>query len=357
MNKSTLPQGVRKLKTWAENTKGTTLRFDHPVQRASGQWSALQRSLLIHSILGEFPIPPLYLIKCKSGDDTVYQVLDGKQRCTNVFEFINGDFALHASTPPVLNMDGDWYEIANKRFEDLSEEFQDAIRGYRFTIYVIEDATDEEVEEAFARLNASTSLTQIQKSRPEMGIELARWTKEMTRYPFFTQAVSLTLSQARRESELEVLLQSMLLLDARDEGYPYKAISMKEVVKYCRFIRGDYSEQKKGVIRLVVEYLSEAFTEKHKFLKKSNVPMVFVMAEMAIGQGISAEEFKNFIDYFSEHTSPEYVENTGSGNITRAKTEGRLLAIYESMKEFLDIPDSTIGYPVYLEEVKESEGA
>ena len=48
MQKSTLPQGVRKLKAWAE--KGA-LAFDLPIQRASGQWSLLQKSLLIHSML------------------------------------------------------------------------------------------------------------------------------------------------------------------------------------------------------------------------------------------------------------------------------------------------------------------
>ena len=63
MQKSTLPQGVRKLKAWAE--KGA-LAFDLPIQRASGQWSLLQKSLLIHSMLAEYPIPPLYFIKCRT---------------------------------------------------------------------------------------------------------------------------------------------------------------------------------------------------------------------------------------------------------------------------------------------------
>ncbi len=47
MQKSNVPEGVRTLRTWY-NTK--TLRFDLPIQRAAGQWSQLQKSLLVHSV-------------------------------------------------------------------------------------------------------------------------------------------------------------------------------------------------------------------------------------------------------------------------------------------------------------------
>lgn len=339
MNKTTLPQGVRVLAKWYE--KGT-LRFDLPIQRASDQWSLLQKSLLIHSILADFPIPPLYFIKHKEKDTgTVYQSIDGKQRCTSVFSYLKGEFALHASTPPVVT-DGINYELANLKFEELPEDLRDIIQGYRFTIYVLEDASDEEIEEAFSRLNASTPLTLIQKARTEMGTELAQWTKKMTEMPFFQQAVSLTLVQARRESELEILLQSMLLMDAKDTDYQYKAISMREVTKYCRDIRGRYSKTKREIIQCLLEYLADAFPEKHKFLKKSNVPMVFIMADIAMQANIPPSDFKAFIDCFTGDIPFAYEENTGSGNIKRFKTEGRLSAMFESMKEFFHLSGEDI---------------
>lgn len=348
MNKSTLPQGLRTLQKWHE--KGT-LRFDLPIQRASGQWNLLQKSLLIHSILSDYPIPPLYFIKYKEEDSsTTYQALDGKQRLTSIFDFINGDFQLHASSPSAT-IDGVCSDLANMYFSDLSDDCKDLILGYRFTIYILEDATDEEIEEAFARLNASTPLTLIQKARTEMGTDLAEWTRKMTQYPFFQHAVPLTLAQARRESELEVLLQSMLLMDAKDTGYNYKAISMKEVMVYCQVIRHIYMKQRRMTIQTVIEYLSEAFTEKHKFLKKSNVPMVFIMADIAMRKEIEAKEFKRFIDDFSVNINPDYEENMGSGNIKRAKTEGRLVAIFESMLEYFGIKEDKADYPIYREDI------
>lgn len=341
MNKATLPQGIRQLAKWYE--KGT-LKFDLPIQRASGQWSLLQKSLLVHSILADYPIPALYLVKYKD-NETTYQALDGKQRCTSIFEFIHGEYALHASTPNVTIEETE-YELANKLFEELSEDLKDLINGFRFTIYALENATDEEIEEAFARLNASVPLTLIQKARTEMGTDLARWTREMTQLPFFQHAIPLTLAQARRESELEILLQSMLLMDAKDEGYEYKAISMREVMKYCRDIRDAYADERKKIILCIVEYLSDAFAEKHKFLKKTNVPMVFIMADLAMQNNIPPSDFKAFIDNFGGSICVDYDVNMGSGNIKRAKTEGRLLAMFHEFVRYFKIPEDSGCSPI-----------
>mgnify|MGYP000796076836 FL=1 len=138
MQKSSLPEGIRTLQKWYA-TK--TLRFDLPIQRAEGQWNVLQKSLLVHSILADFPIPPLYLIKYKEEDNSVmYQALDGKQRCTSLFEFIAGHYKLHSSTPEVI-IDGKTIELADKEYKDLSDDVKDLILGYRFNIDLLEDVT------------------------------------------------------------------------------------------------------------------------------------------------------------------------------------------------------------------------
>lgn len=325
MQKSTLPTGVRTLKKWHE--KGS-LTFDNPVQRSGSQWNLLQKSLLIHSMLANMPVPPVYLLKDKAGGETVYDALDGKQRLQSIFGFIDGEYVLHGSTPEV-KLDGCVFDLANLSFEELSEECRDEILGYRFSITCLEDATDEEVEEIFKRLNNSTPLSPIQKCRSELGVELSSWTKQICKRDFFQHAISLTVAQLRREADLEVLLQTMLLLDARHEGYDYKAISTREVTKYCRHIRGDYDEGKRRMMEEIVDYLGEAFPEKHKFLKKSNVPMVMVLTKIALEHDVPHEKFKRLFDDISEIRFPAYTMYTGSGNVKRDMTEGRLVALQD----------------------------
>jgi hypothetical protein len=258
--------------SWANKD---TLTFDNPVQRSGSQWSLLQKSLLIHSLLAGFPTPSVYLIKAKDEQKgTIYDCLDGKQRLTSIFDFIKGEYALHASTPEVT-LDETTYDLANLHFEDLSDECKDAILGYRFSVYCLEECSDEEVEEVFRRLNNSTPLSPIQKCRSVMGTELSRWSKEICQSDFLVHSTSFTVAQLRRESDLEVVLQSMLLIDSMMDLYSsWKGISTSEVTKYCAFIRGRYDDDRRLLMMELMEYLGQAFPEKHKFLKKSNVPIV-----------------------------------------------------------------------------------
>ena len=186
MQKSSLPQGVRTLMNWRE--KGM-LTFDNPIQRAGSQWNLLQKSLLIHSMLASYPIPTVYFLKYKDDKNmTIYDCLDAKQRLTSVFEFIDGEYALDEDTPEI-SIEDTPYDLGGLKFEELSEECQDIIKGYRFNITCIEDATEEEVEDIFARLNNSSPLSTIQKCRSIMGSDLAKWCKEMNNHGFFKYSI------------------------------------------------------------------------------------------------------------------------------------------------------------------------
>ena len=91
-----------------------------------------------------------------------------------------------------------------------------------------------------------------------------------------------------------------------------------------------------------IDFLDIAFSEQHKFLKKSNVPTVIVLAKIALENDIEPAEFKGFIDVFSNCVCPEYDENCGSGNVKRVKTEGRLRAIAKKFEEYFNLEDVSI---------------
>ena len=65
MIKTNLNWTIKNLKAMYDEKH--TLRMDHVIQRQSGQWDGdkLKKSLLIHSILANYPIPPLYCLKGK----------------------------------------------------------------------------------------------------------------------------------------------------------------------------------------------------------------------------------------------------------------------------------------------------
>lgn len=186
---------------------------------------------------------------------------------------------------------------------------------------------------------------ELHAATPEAEVEgtiydLARWTKEICQCGFLLHSVSLTVVQLRSEADLEVLLQAMLLLDSRHEGYDaWKGISTAEVTKYCGHIRGTYNDDKRQMIAEPMEYLFKAFPEKHKFLKKSKISTVILLSKLALENEIVPDCFKTFLDSFSNSVCPAYEANTGSGNVKRTKTEGRLSAIAGAFAEYFHLGD------------------
>jgi hypothetical protein len=87
------------------------ISFDYPIQRQADQWDHLQKSLLIHSIIEDYPIPALYT----TVQEKIYQVLDGKQRLTTILDYINDQYPLHPDTP-IAVIEDEKYNLTGKVF-------------------------------------------------------------------------------------------------------------------------------------------------------------------------------------------------------------------------------------------------
>lgn len=324
MQKSSLPVGVKTLLKYYE---GDTLSFESPVQRKPSQWNNLQQSMLIHSMLADFIIPNLYFQKEIKDGVNYLSVLDGLQRLSTVFSFIKDEWMTHAKTPSVV-IDGVEYDIALKTFSELDEDIKSAILGYRFTTYQLENCTEAEIEETFARLNSGTPLSKIQLARPKMGAELADWANKLVSSNFFQKSLNLTVSQLRHEDDFLMLITGMMLLDNRSsKGFQIKtSASAAECVRFAESIKNNYSQEKREDIELLVDYLSTTFGgAEYKFLKKNNIPIVMVVAQIAIEHGISEAEFLNtVVEFFENDCSKSYNEASGSGNVKLVNINTRL---------------------------------
>lgn len=338
MNRSTLPLGVGALyKYW--NSPEQTLRCSLSFQRNSGMWNLITKSGLVASVLTDSFIPAVVFLKDKVGtnekgkDICRYEILDGQQRLTSLFEFLDDKFALHGAVEPI-EFDGFTYDIAGKKFSELEPELQDAIKGYRFSIQALENYTYPEVEKLFFNINSGVALSTIQKSKAKLGNENMAFFNELLTSNFFTQSVNLTEAQAKREDDLLLLLQTMLLLDNRHEGREYKNISAATCLAYAESVRNTCDGDKKNLRLGVIEYLDEAFPAKIKFLRKNNVPIVGVCAEIAMEQGAAPKDFKTFICEFSNNIYPAYEEASGSGNIKAPKVQQRLRVMFLAMCQY-----------------------
>ena len=115
-------------------------------------WDKVKSSHLIESALLDIPLPMVYLSEEKDGKENV---IDGQQRLTSFFSFIDGklpdgnDFKLSG-----LKV---FTELNGKKYSELSDELQDKIRYYKIRTIKFKKESDNDLQfEIFARLNTGS---------------------------------------------------------------------------------------------------------------------------------------------------------------------------------------------------------
>ncbi|MDR1759422.1 MAG: DUF262 domain-containing protein [Fibrobacter sp.] len=118
-------------------------------------WSYVQKSELIESILMGIPLPVIYLFEQADGKK---QVVDGRQRLTSIFSFMNNEFAL--TELKILN------DESTKKFEKLNPLLQAKIEDYQIQAYLIKPPTPERIKfDIFDRVNRSGTQLNHQEMR------------------------------------------------------------------------------------------------------------------------------------------------------------------------------------------------
>lgn len=112
-------------------------------------WEGKQKSELIESVLMGLPIPIMYLSEDKFAN---LIVVDGRQRLTAFFEFLDGEYALTG-----LNI---LKKLNGKKFDDLEPVYQSKLEDYQLITHIIKPPTpDSVIFNVFDRVNrGGTSL-------------------------------------------------------------------------------------------------------------------------------------------------------------------------------------------------------
>jgi len=135
------------------------LELDPPYQRRS-VWNQRYREDFIETVLLGYPAPSLFLYE-EIGDDgsTQYAVVDGKQRLTTLFAFVDGEFATRDESSP-LPPGG-----RGKYFKDLEPEIKQRFWAYEFTVEYLPSTDDALLTEVFDRINRNVAKLTRQELR------------------------------------------------------------------------------------------------------------------------------------------------------------------------------------------------
>lgn len=230
------------------------IKLDDDFQRED-VWKTKQKIELIESVLMGLPLPIFYFNQDKKG---VLIVVDGRQRLTALFSYMNDEFKL--SDLKILP------KKFEKKFSELDPVDQTKLEDYQIQAHVILPPTPERVKfDIFDRVNrAGTQLNKQEIRNALYQGQSTKLLKELSESAEFKKATEEDLESDKRMKSRYLLLRyiSFYLLrtnklrDAKGISYEYKTID--ELLAYTMETINAYSEEEvKGLQQNVISTLNK----------------------------------------------------------------------------------------------------
>lgn len=318
-----------------------TITFDNAIQRGL-TWDNNRKSLLIHSLLEGYPVPPFYAAKDEKG----YSCLDGKQRSNAISEYMNDIYAL-ANVPDVTTEEGEEIEVNGMKFSELEEELQDRIKDYSLTFYYFDGITDDEISSLFFRLNNGKALSAIELSRVKA--KCLDKIREIGNHDLFHNA--LTEKAMNKYTNEDLVIKSWVLLNVENPSFETKTIRpIMETID----ITDEQAEQLNKIFDRILQthcIIASQKTEDEKVNKinkkiakrvitRTHLLSLVPVAMESIDNNISAEVFTEFTKEFfsgskSASISDIYNSASGAGSAKQESVRKRITAITEAYRGYI----------------------
>lgn len=246
-------------------------------------WPFKNKVYLIDSILQGLPLPKFFLqirVDSKTGK-TIYDMVDGQQRLSTIFEFITGttndgkEFILSEKNHPEPNKF--FKDLEGKTFSTLNQSLQQKFWLYKLSMEELTESDENEIRDMFVRLNLSNVKLNNQELRnalfqgefKKIVYELAEEFEE----DYYLKYKILSISHIKRMIDAEFtseLVASML------RGITNKKDKLDDIYR-------DYDSMD---------------SEETKIIKKQ-FRAIFHLIENVLGDDLLTTRFNNKNDFFS----------------------------------------------------------
>jgi hypothetical protein len=200
----------------------------HPEFQRFFRWTPTQKSRLIESLLLGIPIPSIFVSQRKDG---VWDVIDGLQRLSTIFQFIGvlrdekGDAIAHLTlngTRYLPSLEGRVWEDEHDEARALGRDHQLLIKRSKIDVKIVLRESDEQSKyELFQRLNTGGSPLSDQELRNCMVItvraELFRWIDGLAAYPPFQECIAISERLREEQYDLELVTRFLVLRNKSED--------------------------------------------------------------------------------------------------------------------------------------------
>jgi uncharacterized protein with ParB-like and HNH nuclease domain len=211
----------------------------HPEFQRFFRWSQTQKTRFIESLLIGLPIPQVFV---SQREDGVWDVVDGLQRLSTIYEFagVLRDESGDLKNALILEGVDSLPSLQKKKWEDpndiansLSPAQRLLIKRAKIDVAILKQESDPMAKyELFQRLNTGGSIATDQEIRNCLLIMsnpgLYHWLRELSQNEAFQSCISLSDKARQEQYDLELLLRFIIFRSMNQETLdkiPYQDIS------------------------------------------------------------------------------------------------------------------------------------
>lgn len=234
-------------------------RYEIPDWQREEVWTKAKKQKLIDTILRGWKLPKFYFLLTGSNPKE-YDVLDGQQRLTAIWEFFDGELELSDETAE---------EFSASKYEDLPDSVSDAFDDYEINYDVIENATEEHQKEFFQRLQEGLPLTSSEKLN-SVHSKLRDYCAKLSKHKFFPETAAVS---AKRYAYFDICAKAMALeIEGLDCGTRFDDI--KEVFLQQREFSGNSAVAKR--VRKSLDILHKELPRPDKQLRNRTLVQALI---------------------------------------------------------------------------------
>lgn len=153
-------------------------RYEIPDWQRDEVWQDDKKQQLIDSILRGWKLPKFYFVKTNEEPEE-FEVVDGQQRLTAIFEFFDNQLRLSAHSAK---------EFGGDLYRDLHSDVSDAFDDFEIEYDEISEATEQELKGFFQRLQQGLPLTSSEKLNA-VHSSLRNFCRQMVKHEFFATKI------------------------------------------------------------------------------------------------------------------------------------------------------------------------
>jgi len=320
-------------------------------------WETWRASNLIQTVLLKNPIPEITVYR--ADDKSQFRkTVDGQQRLTSIYLFINNGFKLDVSKTmfPKFTIEGEQFNanetLQGKTFSELPELWQDIIKIYQLRITTMNNCSEEDAEKAFVQMNSGAKgLKPSEIRKAAMGSDTRKFFRSILDSDWILHA--LTPLATKGNAGDEILSQVITLIhnngpielskDNIDKSiYGFRELGLPEEIEDDMINVSNYLSQateiwienkKKEDEKEGSKRVKNYATYRYTWLNKTNTVMLMHSAHSALKNNVEVEEFSAWAYKFFQAPSKEYKEGLQDKVIDLKRVEMRLNAINSELSK------------------------